>query len=320
MVFGGGEGSGRQQASMIPPRGFKNEVYPLRHRLPFSCSLSPAYETSNTVFFPIVMSSNEMDVAPGTIQVNPHNTNYEEDGGPLVRQMSIIDKMRISLKFNLLEDAADAAHTSGQSGAEAFSGDGIQAIHCLWRPIFGCFPEKLDATDDDTGTTVAAILGLTKDATFEDVVPITTDKLDTGGVSDLSLPVSTVNAVQVFGDFNMTTNTTMENQDYDEDLLHTALRRYTNKGALRSMLGTTRHFTLTRNNPTRNYFLDKFVPRAIRRVMPYCFMGIQVHIPFITDVEQTYHSTNIASGALVGVKCLANYHEWNAEHDQDMNP
>ncbi len=301
---------------MIPPRGFKSEVYPLRHRLIFSAALSMGADTTNTVYLPIVMSSSEMDVAPDTIQVNPHNINYEEDNGPLVRQMSILDKLRISLRFNMTETCNDKQETS--SGT--FTGDGIQSIKFLWRPIFGSFTEKLDATDDDTSTTVAALLGLTHDATFEDVVPITTTKLVTSGASDLSLPVSTVNAVQVFGDFNMTTNTTMEDHVHDEDLLQSALRRFTNKGALRSMMGRTRHVTLTRNRPYKTFYMDKFLPRSIRRVLPFTFLGIQVHMPFITDVEQSYHVTVLGSAGHLGIKCIANYHEWNSEHDQDMTP
>ncbi len=299
---------------MIPPRGFQAERYPLRHRLVFSAALGMGVETSNTVFLPIVMSSEDMDVNADTIQVNPHNTAYEKDGGPLVRQMSIIDKLSLSLKFNMTELCADLQETA--SGV--FTGDSVQAVHLLWRPIFGSFSEKLDAADDDTALTVAAILGLTVDQTQKDVVPITTTKLSVVGSSDLVLPSSTVNAVQVFGDMNMTTDFTMEDHVFDEDVFHDALERFTNKGALRSMVGRTRHLTLSRNRPFKNYFLNKFVPRAIRRVVPFSFLGIQIHIPFISDVEQVYHARALSSAVHVGVKCIAKYHEWNHEHDQAM--
>ncbi len=299
---------------MIPPRGFRAEQYPLRHRLVFSAGLSAGVNTLNTVFLPIVMSSSDTDVVASTIQVNPHNTNYEEDAGPLVRVMSILDRMRISLKFNLTAVCNDLAETA--SGT--FTGDGIPSLRLLWRPIFGAFTEKLNATDDDLGTTVASMLGLTVDATNEDVVPITTNKLPTTGSSDLALPVSSVNAVQIFSDFNMTTDTTMEDHVHDENTLQSMLRRSTVKGALRSFMGRTRHVILTRNRPYKSFFLDKFLPSAIRRVNPFTFFGIQVHVPAIADVEQAYHHLNASSNAHIGVKCIVNYHEWNIEHDQDM--
>ncbi len=300
---------------MIPPRGFKSELYPLRHRLIHSFGLGLATENLNSAYIPLVMGSTDMaSTNPETIVVNPHNSNYVEDTGPLVRQMSIIDKLSMSLKFNLTEGCNDLAETA----AGVFTGDGLQSIHMLWRPIFGSFTEKLDSTDDETGLTAAAVLGLTHDATNKDVVPITTNKLPIIGQSDLSLPMSKDNDIQVFGDYNMSSNVTMEDHVWDEDIFQTALRRATNKGAIRSLVGRTRHFTLTRSRPYKNFFLDKFVPRAIRRIVDFSFLGIQIHIPFITDVEQTYHATNLSAVAHVGVKCITHFHEWNAEHDQDM--
>ncbi len=305
---------------MRPPKGFENEKYPLRHKLQHSTQLSMGDDSLNTILFPLVMSSNEMDVAASTIQVNPHNTSYETDVGPLVRQMSIIDRMRISIKFSMSEFCRAPAHTSGLSGSEVFTGDDVHAFKFLWRPIFNVYPEKLDAADDDTGTTVAAILGLTKDATFEDIVPITTNKLISSTEISKNMPMSTVNAVQVLGDYNMSTNTTPEDHVFDENLLQDALRRYTNKGALRSCLGRTRHVTLTRNRPFKNFFIDKFVPNAIRRVQPYGFFGIQIHLYEDNDQGQYFYSTltNASIGHL-GIKMITNFHEWNVEHDQDFS-
>ncbi len=305
---------------MRPPKGFESEKYPLRHRIIHGVQLNMGDEDANTVMLPLVMSSNEMDVAANTIQVNPHNTSYEEDAGPLVRQMSIIDRMRISLKFSMSSYCGPAHHSSGQSGAELFEGDDIPVLNFLWRPVFNVYPEKLDAADDDTGTTVAAILGLTKDATFEDVVPLTTNKLLSAGPANSSQPTSTVNAVQVFGDYNMTTNMVTEDHVFDEDLLQSALRRYTNKGALRSCLGRTRHVTLTRARPYANFYIDKPVPRAIRRVQPYGFFGIQIHLPMDTHVSQQYMAKDVTNTiGHLGIKCITNYHEWNFEHDQDFS-
>jgi len=308
---------------MRPPKGFENEKWPLRHRLVYGCGLSVGSTTLRTIFMPIVMSSSDVDVVPNTIQVNPHNSAFEEDTGPLCAQMSIIDRMRISLKF-VLSDFCQPSHIAspGTAGANfddaTYIGDDIPAINFLWRPVFNVYPEKMDAADDDTGTTVAAILGMTKDATNEDIVAITTNKLNVSGPAELNHPVSTVNAVQVFGDYNMTTNVAMEDHIFDEDLLQAALRRYTNKGALRSCLGRTRHVTLTRNKPYANFYLDKGVPNAIRRIQPYGLFGIQVHLPEDSHVSQQWMMTAAQSTKNhLGVKMIAHYHEWNSEHDQE---
>jgi len=306
---------------MIPPFGFEATKYPLRHRLIYGAGLSLGSSDRNTILMPLVMHSNEMDVAASTIQVNPHNTGYETDSGPLCRKGSIIDKLSISLKFSMLDSCQPAHLAAGTAGPNfddgTYKGDDVPAFNFLWRPFFNIFGEKLDAADQDTSTTVAAILALTKDETFEDVVPITTNKLTSAGPSDLVQPMSTVNAVQVFGDFNLTTNTAMEDHVFDEDLLQEALRRYTIKGALRSCIGRTRHVTLTRDRPYKNFYIDKFVPSQIRRIMEYGFFGIQVHMPIDTEQGQLFMLEDVdASTNHLGIKMISNYHEWNIEHDQ----
>lgn len=302
---------------MIPPRGFKAELYPLKHRLIYSAGLNIVNEAENSVFFTLIRHTSDVIAGtPGSIVVNPHNTNYVEDAGPAVCKMSIIDKLSLSLKFNMTEQCSPDTEVA----AGVFQGDDIQALHFLWRPVFFSFNEKLAAADDDTSTTVETILALTSDTTFEDVVPLSTGKLPAGGLSDLSFPVSTVNIAEVFGDYNMTTNMTAEAHVSDEDLFQAALTRYTNKGALRSMVGRTRHVTLNQNRRYKNYFLNKFVPRSVRRIMPYSFFGIQIHLPLHSDVDQQYSSSSNTTGlAHLGIKAICKYNEWNADHYQEMS-
>jgi len=302
---------------MIPPPGFETEKFPLRHRLAYHFGLSLGNEGGNTALLPIVMASKDTDVLPSTIQVNPHNSAFEEDTGPLCAQMSIIDRMSISLKFSMTTHCYPSHHASGLSGSEVFVGEDIPAFKFLWRPFFNSFPEKLLAADDDTTTTVEAILGLTSDTTNEDVVALTTNNLPAGGSNESDQPISIVNAVQVFGDYNMTTDLKMEDHVFSESLLQTALRRYTNKGALRSCIGNTRHVTLTRHKPFQNIFINKFLPRNVRRIVPYGYFGIQIHLPIASDTEQLFMTHDPTTVAHLGVSMIVNYHEWNIEHDQD---
>ncbi len=292
---------------MIPPRGFKSELYPLRHRIIYSFGLSLAGSTINSAMATLVRHYKTVLQAPSLIEVNPHNTLYDEETGAVVQKMSIIDKLRLSIKFNMTENCKDGI-------------DAIWNFKFLWRPIFFSFPEKLDAVDDDTSTDVKTILQLTKDATEEDIVPISTAKLPVVGTSDLSQPLSTVNLSEVATThYNMTTDATMEGLAWDETLFQDAIRRYTNKGALKACVGRTRHVILSSTKPWANVYLDKFVPRAIRRVMPYTFMAILVHLPLIGDIGQVYQSDNPTSTvAHLGCKIIAQYHEWNADHHQDM--
>jgi len=291
---------------MIPPRGFKNELYPLRHEIIYAFGLSAETSTMSKFFATFIRHTNDVIAGtPGSIVVNPHNTNYVEDKGPAVCKMSIIDKLSLSMKFNLTEN---------------FDVDSMQALKFSWRPIFFSFNEKLAAADDDTGTTVESLLGLTSDATFEDVVPVTTNKLPVIGASDLSHPASTVNIAEVFGDYNMTTNLTCEDHIFDETTFQRAMRRYTNKGALKSMVGKTRHVTLSKNKTFHNVFIKKFVPKSVRRIMPYSFFGIQVYVPPTPAINSPYHATALTGSiAHLGCKIICLYDEWNADHYQEMS-
>ncbi len=305
---------------MIPPRGFKTEVYPLRHRLVYGLGLSMVTTTQNSAFLTLVRSTQDPAVIkPDLINVNPHNTFYQKETGAIVQKMSIIDKLTLSLKFNMTGNCYLAQHISGTSTNEVFSGgDRINHLHFTWRPIFFSFREKLDAADDDTGTTVATILGLTADDTNKDVVPLTTNNLSVAGNSDLPQPVSTVNDTEIFSDYNMTTDVLMEDHPWDESLFQEAIMRFTNKGALKACVGRTRHVHLTHDRPFKNFYIDKFVPRSIRRVMDFTFMGIQINLPTDSDVDADYHAITLAGGAHLGIRAICQYHEWNSEHNQDM--
>ncbi len=292
---------------MIPPKGFRSELYPLTHRVQYGFGLSAESSTQNSAMATLVRHTNDIiNNTPQSITVNPHNAGYLTDAGPAVCKMSIIDKMRLSIHFNLTENASDI--------------DNIQHIYFMWRPIAFSFPEKLDAADEDTTTTVKAILSLTPDSTFEDVVPLSATKLPVEGIGDLAQPVSTVNIAEVFGDYNMTTDTTFEAVAHDETLFQDAIMRYTNKGALKACVGRTRHVNLTRQKPFAKFYFDKFVPKSIRRVMPFTFMAILIHVPIGIDFAQDYFAPGITgSKAHVGVKILAKYHEWNHQHFQDAS-
>ncbi len=310
---------------MRPPRGFEAEKFPLRHRIIHGFQLSLGGDSINTAFIPLVRFAKGTAAGitvPNTIQVNPHNSAFEKDEGPLCAKMSIIDRLAISMKFTMLDTCQTAHLSSGTAGPNfddgVYTGDDVPSFTFLWRPIFGVFPEKWDAADDDTTLTVAAILGMTKDATNEDVVPVTTNKLITSGPSDSAQPMSSVNSVEVFGDYNMTTNVGMEDHVFDEDVLQDHLRRGTNKGALRSCIGRTRHVTLTRARPYQSVYINKPVPRAIRRIQPFSIFGIQVHLPEDVHISQHFMMSDAGGGSgHLGVKMMTNFHEWNFEFDQE---
>ncbi len=291
---------------MRPPAGFESQLFPLRHDFTYGVGLSMATATMNSCYLTLVKNYTPVTDAT-TIDVNPHHPNFVKDAGTICQPMSIIDRLTLTIRFNLTEMAKDT--------------DKLGAVKFQWTPIFFSFPEKLDAADDKTTTTVAAILNLTKNATNEDVIPtLTATKLPIDGLGDLSQPLSTVNLAEVATThLGMTTDATMQGVAHNSETFGDALRYYTNKGALKACMGRTRFETLTENRPNKAIFIKKFVPRPVRRMVPYAYFGILIHVPIASDEQQYYQGESITgSKAHLGIRLSCRYHEWHNDFNQKM--
>ncbi len=290
---------------MIPPRGFKAELYPLRHKFYHAFGLSAVDEDSNTMMITLIKHYKSTNAAT-TVDVNPHHASFDKETGAICTSMSIIDRLRFNLTFVL-------------QGKGVTTND-VEALRIWWQPIFFSFGEKFDAADDFTTTTVGTLLGLVKDATEEDITPLfnNTKLIATPGTSDRLHPMSTVNLTETSGINNMDTSTASESVTYNDELVKDALQHYTNKGALRSMLGRRRYLTLSSNRWHKSFYVDQPVPRAVRRIQPYTFMAILVHLPIQATDDQLYQAQALTTDQVyIGVTCKVNYHEWNADHNQD---
>ncbi len=292
---------------MIPPSGFKAELYPLRHKFFYSFGLSGVTANQNSTICSIVRGSADTAMNnPNTIEVNPHNTNFLQETGALCHQMSILEKIRISMSFTLTEDAL---------------ADGVKSLTVKYMPIFCSFPEKLASTDEETGVTAASVLELLGDATNDDVTPLWVNAPApvSAGASEVSHPMSTVNDTEVFGDLNLTTDTAMETVAWDNATFFNALQFFTNKGAIKSMVGQQRSVYLTDTRPTKRIFINKFVPGAVRRIVSHSYFGMLFHCPLDSEIDQVFHSGALTtSKPHVGIKMQTNYHEWNVDHIQDV--
>ncbi len=295
------------QEFMRPPPGFESEKWPLRHKLQYSFGISAEdADLYNSVYMTLVRNYKTLDVA-STVIVNPKHATFEVDAGSMCRGMSIITNLKLAMHFNLTHHAIVT--------------EKLDAIKFSWTPVFNSFPEKLLAADDRTTTTVESILGLVSDTTEEDVVPVMSTKLDrAAGSASFDHPLSTANETETIAMLGLTTNATMESTAFNRDTFFNALRYYTNKGALKTCLGRTRNVTLTKNNPHKSFFIQKFVPSAIRRIVPYSFFGILIHVPNEDDIGQIFHSkamTNVLNH--IGCRAVCTYDEWNDQFHQEMD-
>ncbi len=289
---------------MIPPKGFKAELYPLRHTFTYMFGLSGVTSSQNSTICTIAKNYKAV-INADTITTNPHNANFDVETGAICNKMSILDKIKLHTTITLTEDAIS---------------DGIHSSRVMMMPIFNSFEGRLDSVDDVSTTTGAAALELTKDATQEDITPAFGAKLPTSaGNGDATHPVSSVNFTEVFGTLNMTTNVNMEDVPWAQNQWIRNTMYFTNKGAINSMHGRMRWITLTRNRPTVSIFTDKFVPRDVRRIMPYSYFGMLFHLPIDNDAESPYYSGAITTTKPhIGIKFDIKYHEWNIDNIQEM--
>ncbi len=258
-----------------PPGGFEAEKFPLKHRVVYSFGLGLEAENKQATICTLVKNYKGADL-PSTTVVNPHNPDFVTESGAICAPMSIITNLKLSMSFSITEQALET--------------DGHFQIKFNWMPIFFSFPEKLDAADEQTTTTVASLLNLTKDATQEDVIPTwSTTDLNVTAPSAKNHPLSTVNLTEVATThIGLTTDAKMESVVFDRTAFLDAMRYYTNKGALKACVGRTRHEILTRNRLFKNTFIKKFVPRPIRRIVPYSWFGINFFLPHDSSTEQFF--------------------------------
>ncbi len=286
---------------MRPPPGFETQKFPLRHKFYHACGLNTITTGKNTAHFPIIRNYKSSN-APDTIDVNPHNSAFDKETGAICNPMSIIDKLKIKLTFSYTEENLNLDNPT----------------KFWWQPLFFSFKEKLEAADDFTTTTVATILQLVQEAGKEDVTPIYNNLKHTVlGSSTRSHPLSTVNATESVAILNMDTDATSEGVTWDDVLVQNAMLHFTNKGALKACMGRRRWVTLSRHKTHQSFFLDKPAPRPVRRVMPYSYMGIVIHVPKVTDEDQYYMSGSpTATIGYIGVTCKVKYDEWHFDHNQ----
>jgi len=282
--------------------------HPLKHRFDYSFGLSGATTTQNSAWVSLVTASNDATQANAkTVLVSPHNASQDIETGPLCTKHSIVQNIRLIISLN-----------------KSVVNNANNPFKLSITPFFASFGEKYEVADDDTGVTVKSVMQLTKDDAAESVVPLTTNKLNTDGNSDKSHPASTVNFAQTFADpWGMTTNLTMEDTPFNMETFQSLLQHGSPniKGALKACLGRTRRFTFASGvkDSVRTVYIRKFVPRAIRRILPFTFFGLLFHMPVETDIDAYYHDTAVtASKNNIGVRCLVRYDEWNELHDNTM--
>ncbi len=293
---------------MIPPRGFEATKRPLHHRFNYNVGLGCASVAENTTLMSLVRNYKTV-VGPDAMYTQYKHPSWSGDEtGAVCNPMSLLDKFKGGIEFNLTKVAIET--------------DKMTALRFCWFPIWFSFDNLLDVADDVTSTTVATLLGVTKDATEEDVIP-TFSGTDTSlaGLGENNHPTSNINLNAEVGTthLGLTTDGKMEGTDFVYDNLATALRLYTNRKALSASIGTIRQEILT-DKRTRIYRkLPFFIPKQVQRIVPYSYFGICTYVYKENDKRQVMIPAALtASSSQITCQLNCSYDEWNNMHIQEM--
>ncbi len=289
-----------------PPKGYKADEYPLPHRDWIGFSLR-GYQSQakNATHIPLFRST-EGIVAPESIEVNPKNPLFSEEGGLTCAGNSIIPKCNVTLHLNISK--------------AALAVDPYVIFKVKIMPIYVAFLDNITASDVETTVTVGDLLELTTGSGNKKTVPIYTGtKLD----NPTNHPLNGVGITEVYNtDWSLTTDATVEEINFDPTTFFQAINHYTNKGMLRSSIGKIKTIVLGgKNNQTaKTFHSGNFTHPKVRRMNPYTYCGILIWV----EPETLWNTWGNPSGTGHDLTDIAHIHvngqivfdEWNPEFDQ----
>ncbi len=281
----------------FPPKGYRAAEYPLPHNSGFSFSLCAENEAANSTIVPLIRNT-EACLGAGDVEVNPRNANFVEDAGVSCFTGSIVPRLNLSYKISLSKGAIET--------------DKLRQLVMYTMPIYTAFLDSLDASDEKSGDDIETILELEHDVTNKDTQPIYTGTkmLDTDPIG-----MSNVGYTEVFGDWGLTTNTSIEAVAFDTAKFYDAMQYYTNGAMLRKVVGPMKRLVISRDRPFL-YHSANFTYPTVKRMNPYTFCGLLFHLPQVNTYDQFQFAGESTAIGHINVKGRIRYDEWNPVFDQ----
>lgn len=286
----------------FPPKGYAAIEYPLPHEMRYSFGLLGENEAKNSMIVTLIRTSEDLGT-PETIEVNPHNNAFVEESGPTIHLNSIIPRM--NLKFTARMTTA------------AIETDKMRSLIFNWMPIYMAFEDDYVAKDVMTNTEVEDILEMSHTAATGNKrgTPLqSTVKSDTTNHASVQ-PLNAVSDTEVFGDYNLTTNTILEFQAFDTNLFWDAMDHFSNRGKLQKVVGKWHTQVVTRDRPFI-YSSHNFTYPTVKRGNPWTYCGILFHLPQGVDFNQHFNAGETTVIEHLSIDLLCKYDEWLPDFDQ----
>ncbi len=281
------------------PRGYQRFDYPFHHHFVYQHSYDITAETKNDTMLTLLRSSDVASKAK-TVNVNPQNTSFVKETGPLICQGSIVDKMKIHQIHTLTELLTET--------------DKIHTLMLHQAIIGGCFAEDWDPLDDASSLEVEDIVRLTYDTTNRDVTPKFSGTDLVAGIH----PMVTELDAEVFGDLNLTTDTKMEAINFDPDVYFNSKRYGSTGSAVNKVMPSLRSLYLNdKKSASITSSFTKFVPERCRYGRRGLFFGMLEHVPIFSNSRQICDPyTSPTAGSHIISTTVVDFMEWNTQFEQ----
>ncbi len=287
-----------------PPPGYRRNDKPLPHEFEYIIGLNFLTAGRNATTCTYLRDKNDATIAADDIEVNPKNTNFAVDAGPLIVSDSMVQFMSIKTDYIL-----------GKTGLLTDKDKSAGYLIRMFK-IFGCWADSWTPKDQTSGDTIATLLKVTSDTGKEDVTP-TFNGTDLATVS--AQPLSTVTSVETSGQYNLTTNANLEGVDLDFDKLFQAKRYYTNAGKLNTLMGNVSTIVINHNKTHIRTFEKRRVPRACNGGRPHMFFGEHINLPIYTDIDSLSDGLfTVLDATHVTIHKKIFFNEWNRDFNQQQ--
>ncbi len=286
-------------AHKFPPKGYRLTDHPLPHDFRYGASFDILDATKDATIITILRASEDATVGIEAVEVNPRHASFAEETGPTCAMGSIVPKISFTLRGSL---------------SQAMLVDNEFAkVNLNMIPIYSSFLSSLDASDDKTTEDIELLLDLSHDVTAKRTEP----QFGTVNLTNASThPVNTVLETEVFGDYGLATDLTLESVAWDENRFYNALSFYTNGGMLRKVTGPKKTWTLSRDRPFLYHSMN-FINPSVKRMNPYTFCGVILWSSLVGN--HSFGITidfNAADLDTVSWNCEIRFDEWNIDFDQ----
>ncbi len=271
------------------PKKMMSQWYPQPHSLAGSFSFEVDDGTLDSTILPIAFYDEGLGT-PSALETHPENSAFA----------IVADRANcfVDSRINLITAELRFSLTS------KFNDDNLNAIRFATMPIFMAFIDDYTTIDELSSIEIQDVLEMQTESTDRQGGPLFVAAKD---MAEKFTNSANIGADQAFLD----TDASLEAVAFSPSTYYNALQFLTIKEKLKKVQGGLKWETLTNNRP----FIKKkyFIRPKTKRMNPFTFFGILVHVPVQGNETQLHVITRDLTAATqyVDVDFNIRYNEWN---------